>query len=170
MKQDITNFLIGINRIFVLTRFKIKEPYIIPLMNVILKFTINVMEEKTVSFITFSEEILNIKELDEYSKELLITALNTDSGPETTDNPNEMLKYLQIIIYSIHQIIDNLKTNNYEKSYDLVDTIHCLPEMLLNDKKWNPKGYWESFVIPYRLKWDKDFLTSIEKDIVAGFN
>lgn len=169
MTQEIECFLIGINRVFILIRFKINEAYVISILEVILEFAVQIMEKKSIKFTAFTEKLLNIKELDEYSKEFLLQSLKVDCKPKNTNESNEVIKYLPIIIYTAGQIIDNLKINNYNKSYDLVDVIHCLPELLLK-KKWNPKDYWKTFIIPYRLKWDKDFLISMEKETIPkGF-
>ena len=52
-----------------------------------------------------------------------------------------------------------------EKIDDLVDAIHCLPDIIAENNLMIPKSYWKSHVQFYRNKWDKDFLKNEQKTI-----
>lgn len=58
-----------------------------------------------------------------------------------------------------------LNVQEYQKAYDLIDSIHCLPNIIADNNFVIPKAYWRTYVKPYRKKWDKHFLISAEKRV-----
>ncbi len=68
-----------------------------------------------------------------------------------------------ILIQSCMVIKEALAKHELEKSYDLLDCIHCLPEIIADNKLKIPKNYWKTHIAIYRKKWDKMFLLNEEK-------
>lgn len=50
-----------------------------------------------------------------------------------------------------------------EKIDNLIDAIHCLPDIIAENNFTIHKSYWKSHVQYYRDKWDKDFLKNEQK-------
>lgn len=61
------------------------------------------------------------------------------------------------------QLHCEINRKNYEKSFDLVDCIHCLPNIIADNNFTVPKKYWKIYVKPYRKKWDSFFLKEEQK-------
>ena len=51
-----------------------------------------------------------------------------------------------------------LNQNEYEKAYDLIDSFHCLPDIVADNNFSIPKSFWKTYTKCYRNKWDRDFL------------
>ena len=68
-----------------------------------------------------------------------------------------------ILIQSCIEIKEALANHELEKAYDLLDCIHCLPEIIADNKLKIPKNYWKTHVAIYRKKRDKMFLLNEEK-------
>ena len=56
-----------------------------------------------------------------------------------------------------------LVEKSYDKAYDLVDAIHCLPDIIAENKFTITKSYWKTHIRYYRNKWDKEFLLCEQK-------
>ena len=56
-----------------------------------------------------------------------------------------------------------IQSKQYDLACDLADTVHCLPDIIAENKFSIPKSYWKSHVKYFRNKWDKDFLYSEQK-------
>ncbi|MBS5843405.1 MAG: hypothetical protein KIC77_07975 [Clostridiales bacterium] len=68
-----------------------------------------------------------------------------------------------ILVQSCIAVKEALANDELEKAYDLFDCIHCLPEIIADNKLKIPKNYWKTHVSIYRKKWDKMFLINEEK-------
>ncbi len=74
-------------------------------------------------------------------------------------------KYTYDLLSSICFLLENLLIqNNFEQAEDLVDCVHCLPNILADNHFTIPKSFWKTHVKTYRKKWDKTFLRSEERD------
>lgn len=51
-----------------------------------------------------------------------------------------------------------------DKAYDLLDGIHCLPEIIFDNQMHITKSYWKTHIYPYRKKWNLTFLQSEQKE------
>lgn len=58
-----------------------------------------------------------------------------------------------------------MKRKEFEHAYDLVDSVHCLPEIIVENNFCVPKTYWKTYIVPYRCKWDKEFLKEYQKQL-----
>lgn len=67
-------------------------------------------------------------------------------------------RIINILIKACKELISVLKSENYNKAYDLVDAIHCLPDIITENKMSVTKTYWKNHIDHYRKKWDKEFL------------
>jgi hypothetical protein len=56
-----------------------------------------------------------------------------------------------------------LKTKNEEQFFDIVDTVHCLPDIIAENNFTITKSYWVINLKYYREKWDKRFLKDEQK-------
>lgn len=69
----------------------------------------------------------------------------------------------EILIKLCEESIYALKTQNFERAYDLIDCYHCLPDIMADNHFRIPKNYWKTYIKPYRDKWDKTFLVVEQK-------
>ncbi|MBS5585864.1 MAG: hypothetical protein KHX36_06555 [Clostridiales bacterium] len=51
-----------------------------------------------------------------------------------------------------------LEMKNFERARDLLDSYHCLPNMIADNHFSVPNAYWRTYIQPYRRKWDQTFL------------
>lgn len=160
IENSIGCLLESLHRIFILVRFKINQQYSIGIMENIQK----ILDKNILDYEILKKKILNMKGLDEYSRDYLDNALNTIKE-RYTDNYEEINKYTPVIKEAVVAIVNFLKERQIERAYDLIDAIHCLPVMLLDKKGWRPNGFWRHYINPYRAKWDKYFLVDQEKKI-----
>jgi hypothetical protein len=63
-----------------------------------------------------------------------------------------------ILIIICDKLISALQLKNYDFACDLVDAVHCLPDIIAENKFTIPKSYWKSHIQYLRNKWDKDLL------------
>lgn len=63
-----------------------------------------------------------------------------------------------LLIKLFQSLICELNKKMFDKAYDLVDSFHCLPEIIADNNFTIPKSFWKTFVRDYRRKWDNDFL------------
>lgn len=68
-----------------------------------------------------------------------------------------------LLIKLIQSLILALDKKAYGKAYDLVDSFHCLPEIIADNHFVIPKSYWKTFIKKYRRKWDKNFLRNEQR-------
>ena len=63
-----------------------------------------------------------------------------------------------LLIKLFQSLICELNKKEFDKAYDLVDSFHCLPEIIADNNFTIPKSFWKTFVKDYRDKWDDNFL------------
>lgn len=168
--KNFTCFMLGYQRIFVIIRSDINNPYNLDLLEIISKYCLLLEEDQSTKFDTFKSEIYNI--IDEHTdiNELIENALKIYEVNYITDNLNEIYRYLSVISDTALEVCTQLRQKNFDRAYDLVDAIHCLPEALISKKQWDPKLYWKMYIRPYREKWDKQFLKTQERELLkTGF-
>lgn len=68
-----------------------------------------------------------------------------------------------LLIKLFQSLICELNKKEFDKAYDLVDSFHCLPEIIADNNFKVPKSYWKTFIKNYRSKWDKDFLRNEQR-------
>lgn len=159
----ITNFLIKQKNIFMIIRSEIKKPYNSEMLKITQKYVEVSMFDRFSELPSYSNEILQI-ELPIDIRQTLDYLLN-EEDELMSNNISEIKKYLPIIFETVSQAHNLLNDCNYERAYDLIDSIHCLPEALIDVKKWNARSFWKNYIDGYRKKWDKTFLLDVEKNI-----
>ncbi len=163
-RRNITFFLLGFQRIFIHIRSQIQRPYNINLLEKISRYAL-LLNESDIGYDMFKAEILKIADTDAQLEEFFKTALNNFNISFETDNLQEIRSYLYVISDTSAEICMQLDNGNLDRAWDLVDAIHCLPEALLSKKDWNPKSFWDTYIRPYREKWDGNFLNVREKEL-----
>lgn len=68
-----------------------------------------------------------------------------------------------LLIKLFQSLICELNKADFDKAYDLVDSFHCLPEIIADNNFTIPKSFWKTFVKNYRRKWDNDFLRTEQR-------
>ncbi len=63
-----------------------------------------------------------------------------------------------------NELICELEHKNFDKAYDLVDSFHCLPNIIADNNFTIPKTFWKTYIKCYRDKWDKEFLRYEQKN------
>lgn len=63
-----------------------------------------------------------------------------------------------LLIDLLQSVTGYLEKKEFEQAYDLVDSIHCLPEIIANNNFSVPKLFWKTYEKGYCSKWDKGFL------------
>lgn len=69
-----------------------------------------------------------------------------------------------LLINLLQSVTYYLEKKEFEQAYDLVDSIHCLPEIIADNNFSVPKSFWETYTKVYRSKWDKNFLKNEQKN------
>ena len=69
----------------------------------------------------------------------------------------------QLLIKACETLKQLLEMQDYERSHDLVDSIHCLPDIIVENNFSITKSYWKTHIENYRNKWDKTFLIEEQK-------
>lgn len=73
-----------------------------------------------------------------------------------------------LLIKLLKNLLDFLNNEHFEKAYDLVDSFHCLPEIIAENNMTIPKSFWKTFISDYQNKWDRDFLR-LEKKFYKNY-
>lgn len=63
-----------------------------------------------------------------------------------------------LLIKLLENLLYLLNNKDFEMAYDLVDSVHCLPEIIADNNMTIPKSFWKIFIKDYQNRWDKDFL------------
>lgn len=74
----------------------------------------------------------------------------------------------QLLIKACIILNQLLEEQKYERADDLVDSIHCLPDIIAENHFLITKSYWKTHVENYRKKWDKTFLQKEEKEYLIS--
>lgn len=75
-------------------------------------------------------------------------------------------KHIYIILSTAcEELIQLLKDKKYERAYDLVDCIHCLPDIIADNNFTITKSYWKTNLHCYRKNWNNNFLKIEQKSI-----
>ena len=73
-------------------------------------------------------------------------------------------KYIcEIIVKLCMELSALLQIGNFEMAYDLIDSYHCLPDIIADNSFTIPKSFWKTHIKSYRDKWDKSFLLTEQK-------
>ena len=70
----------------------------------------------------------------------------------------------RILIYACSTLKSLFEIGDFEQADALVDSIHCLPEIIAENQFHIPYTYWKTYILPYRKRWNKTFLLSEEKE------
>lgn len=73
-----------------------------------------------------------------------------------------------ILIKSCRMLKAAIEHGELCKANDLVDCIHCLPEIIVDNQLHITKSYWKTHVSIFRKKWDMSFLQSEEKEYLKS--
>ncbi len=63
-----------------------------------------------------------------------------------------------LLITLLQQLSAVLEQGEYDKAYDLVDSFHCLPQLLAENNFMIPKSFWKRFYKNYRKMFERDLL------------
>ena len=166
--RNVSCFMLGFQRIFINIRSQIRNPYNISLLEQVSKYCLKLKDEDAIEFELFRIEIYGNVSSDLETYEFLENALKMDCISYVTDNLGEISRYLSVLSDAALEICALLRQENFERAYDLVDAIHCLPEAIMSKKQWNSKAFWKIYIKPYREKWDNNFLSIQEKQLVKA--
>lgn len=72
-------------------------------------------------------------------------------------------KIYALLVKLCKESICILECTNFARAYDLIDSYHCLPSILVYNNFSIPKSFWKNYIKPYRNKWDKTFLIAEQK-------
>ncbi len=72
-------------------------------------------------------------------------------------------KIYNILIKALSSLKQVIAEGNKDKIDDLADCLHCLPDIIAENRFKITKSYWKTHVQYYRKKWDKDFLLQEQK-------
>lgn len=68
-----------------------------------------------------------------------------------------------LLVNLLQSVSCHLEKKEFDQAYDLVDSIHCLPEIIADNNFSVPRSFWKTYAKSYRSKWDKDFLKLEQK-------
>lgn len=143
-------------RVFLLIRTDIRSQHNSDLLNVLLKSL---------------QRLLNGEDLETYD---LIKDINQITNRIRLDDiKGSNIDHLKLFPPIYMSLLDNVLTEaihvfemrDYQRAYDLIDAVHFLPQLLITED-WERGEYWESFIIPYRIDWNNDFLKSLDSQII----
>jgi len=140
-----------LHNIFIYIRNNISSEIIIILLKLILHKIQSPYEESDYG------QIILCKKVDVYDfiKEFL--ELNQFTCKEI------ILNY--ILGYALTRVIKLLEKSEYDEAYDLIDSVHILPEIIYNLSKRKLKDYWEDYIVVYHNKWNNKYFDD-KKDII----
>lgn len=167
-EKNIACFMMSLSEILTTVRFDIKLQYNTQILMLVKKYLdIIIHQKQEFDFTLFKQEINQLIQQINISDDLIglyTYSINAERVKNAfTNNFAEINKYIPLISNVITEICMLLKENKFERAYDLIDSIHCLPEALLHKRKWNPRSFWNNYIKPYRLKWNNNFLVQEEK-------
>jgi hypothetical protein len=65
---------------------------------------------------------------------------------------------INLMIKICNKLISAIASEKFEKAEDLADTVHCLPDIIAENRLTITKSYWKNHVRHYRQRWDRKFL------------
>ena len=75
------------------------------------------------------------------------------------------LSIYDLLIKLCQSLIGALNKKEFDRAYDLVDSFHCLPEIIADNNFTIPKSFWGTFIKNYRSKWDNNFLRDEQREL-----
>lgn len=68
----------------------------------------------------------------------------------------------KILLYALEHINSFFVDESYEKAYDFIDAIHCLPEIFASGNISHLKSYWKTYISPLRKKWGMSYFYEVK--------
>lgn len=159
----IFHFMKAFKSVFVFIRACPKDEYNIDLLKVFQKHIPQVEQLNNVEMARLRNEIRDMEGIEEGVKASLITNLDVYFCKEDIKDLEKLIKYSPVLNEFVHELIKLLQNEDFLRAKDLADAAHNFPEFLNNDT-WSTKEYWKLYIVPYRKRWDKNFLNSWKKD------
>ncbi|MBD5088423.1 MAG: hypothetical protein HDT30_06360 [Clostridiales bacterium] len=128
-----------LHRIFVLLRFDIKNKNNSHVIDIIIKAIINKSSNQEMFKMIFYI-------MPSWKSQLIV---ERDDEQEIICNT----KLEQFIIRSLELMKTNISIQKYKMAYDIADTLHVLPEIVIANQKKGLKQYWKIYVKPFQKKW-----------------
>ena len=90
---------------------------------------------------------------DDYREEILCSINNA----KPTDN-TKLISQFRTVFKRLfaHALLLNSE-NKIEQLKDFLDSIHCLSEALIVNKKWHSRDFWNVYIKPYCKRWNVQF-------------
>lgn len=73
--------------------------------------------------------------------------------------------FFKIILIAANQIEYLINIENFEQAYDLIDAIHCLPEILMTADR-DMGSYWDLYILKYQHKWNTNLFDELKDRIL----
>ena len=165
-QDDLALYMMGLHRIFVIVRSQIRHPACERVIAATAGHLARMLDTGVLGLQAFFDEIKALGGEDEYLGHNLSNALHFTRGDYTTDNQEEIERYLPLLRDAVAEIHRLLTLQLYDRAYDLVDAIHFLPEVLLISKRLDTRTWWDHQINLYHEKWGNDLLAEYEKVLV----
>lgn len=152
------NKLTNIQRVIVLIRFDIKDSENIKLINILIK---SLKNNNTNTQMIKEFESLNTSSKMQKKFDLWRLKQSKELSRELTQEEKNIID--TILIYSLSEVEELIKKALYEKANDIIDAIHGIPEVFIEDKRIRDlKKYWKIYIKPFQKKWKSAYFNEIK--------
>lgn len=158
-KNFIRNFLEAYQHVFILIRAKPKSQYNIILLKIFHKYLPSVLELRDSDIRMLKKDINSNIELEDCKG--LTYVLSKHNSNRRFENFDKIKRFIPILDELTLELITLLEQQEFQRLYDLADAAHNFPEFLITST-WNIDEFWKRYIVPYKKRWDKDFLEQWE--------
>ncbi|RTE11541.1 hypothetical protein [Paenibacillus whitsoniae] len=155
--SNFTFFLLNLQKLLIFTRSNLSKLNLEVLMSVLLLNIEVLLREEAIDLKLFQNEIINCLPEGSIEKDV-VQNLFVYNYQGTRTNFKEVENYVVFIYEVLNQVCFAIRDSNFERSYLLIDAVHCLPQMLIEFKKWDRKSFWYSFIKISPPLFDEEFL------------
>lgn len=106
-------------------------------------FTITRLKEELLPYVSQAEQSYFLRQFDELEPPL--------------NNNLEVLKYKEVLIELLNQLVILGRQGDEKKISRFVDIFHNFPNALSNEELWKPEVFWKHEVKTYRKEFNKKF-------------
>jgi len=160
-KNFICNFMEAYQHVFILIRAKPNANYNIYLLKTFQKYLPSVPELKNSDVRALKKDINSNNELEDGIRKALTYELNQYGSEQRLEKFEKIIKFIPILAEITQEMITLLEKQEFSQVNALADAAHNFPEFLISST-WNIDEFWSCYIIPYKKRWDKDFLDQWE--------
>ncbi len=156
-----SNFMKAYQDVFILIRAKPKAIYNVILLKIFLKYLPSVLEFNDSDARMLKKDLNSNIVIEDWERKALTSQLSKHDSKRRFENFEKIKRFMPILDEITQEMITLLEKQEFLRVNEIADAAHNFPEFLISST-WNIDEFWKIYIVPYKKRWDKDFLDQWE--------